>query len=35
MNVRTHNELSQEKTQFQHGYCHAHVMPKDAIAMPG
>ena len=24
-----------KKTWCQHGYCHAHMVPKDAIAMPG
>ena len=34
MNVGTYNRLPQ-KTQYQHGYYYAHVVPKDVIVTPG
>ena len=33
MNAGTYNEWPRE-IPCQHGYCHAHVVPKDAIATP-
>ena len=33
MNVGTYNGMPQE-TLYQYGYCHAHVVPKDATTTP-